>query len=217
MCPTRRTGRLWSPQEITEVKTLAAHFATKAWADIMALQGNLNYQHDYYLKQYQLTHPIIKKDFLMLDEGQDTNPAVLDIFERQGEHAQLIMVGDTYQSIYQWRGAVDAMSAFEADDDCYLTKSFRFGPAIAEEANKWLTLLGADKPLEGFDRSSRSSARSRTRVRSSVVPTPLSSLRRCTSRSVAARSTCRVAPGRSRRSLRRRSCSWRVNRRSIPS
>jgi superfamily I DNA/RNA helicase len=150
--PYSKNWALWSPEEIREVKILAAHFATIAWSDIMALQGNLNYQHDYYLKQYQLTHPVIKKDYIMLDEGQDTNPAVLDIFESQGDHAQLVMVGDTYQSIYQWRGAVDAMSSFEADDYCYLTKSFRFGPAVAEEANKWLTLLGADKPLEGFEK-----------------------------------------------------------------
>jgi superfamily I DNA/RNA helicase len=149
--PYSKNWALWTPQEITEVKTLAAHFATVAWADIMDLDGNINYQHDYYLKQFQLTYPVIKKDYIMLDEGQDTNPAVLDIFERQGEHAQLVMVGDTYQSIYQWRGAVDAMSSFEADDTCYLTKSFRFGPEVAVWANKFLTLLGADKPLEGFE------------------------------------------------------------------
>jgi superfamily I DNA/RNA helicase len=150
--PYSKNWETWTPEEIVEVKTLAAHFATVAWADIMNLHGNLNYQHDYYLKQFQLLHPVIKKDFIMLDEGQDTNPAVLDIFERQAEHAQLIMVGDKYQSIYQWRGAVDAMSTFVADDYCYLTKSFRFGPAVAEQANKWLTLLGAEQPLEGFDK-----------------------------------------------------------------
>jgi superfamily I DNA/RNA helicase len=149
--PWSKNWATWTTEEIAEVKILATHFATKAWADIMALQGNLNYQHDYYLKQYQLTYPKIKKDFLMLDEGQDTNPAVLDIFERQRDHCQLIMVGDGYQSIYQWRGAIDAMSAFIPDDYCYLTKSFRFGPPIAEWANKFLTLLGAEKPLVGFE------------------------------------------------------------------
>lgn len=150
--PYSRNWSTWPPEVITEIKTLAAHFATKAWADIMNLQGNLNYQHDYYLKQYQLSKPVIKKDYIMIDEGQDTNPATLDIFERQGEHAQLIMVGDPFQSIYQWRGAVDALSTFQADERVYLTKSFRFGEAIAAEANKWLTMLDADKPLVGFEK-----------------------------------------------------------------
>ena len=150
--PWNKNMALWEQQELAEVQALAVHFATIAWADIMALQGNLNYSHDYYLKQFQLSKPVIKKDYIMIDEGQDTNPATLDIFERQGDHAQLIMVGDTYQSIYQWRGAVDALSTFQADDTCFLTKSFRFGEAIADEANKWLTLLEADKPLEGFEK-----------------------------------------------------------------
>lgn len=150
--PYSRNWATWEQNEITEVKTLAAHFATKAWEDINNLYGSLNYQHDYYLKQFQLRKPRIEKDYIMIDEGQDTNPAVLDIFELQGEHAQLVMVGDKYQSIYQWRGAVDALSSFEADDHCYLTKSFRFGPAVAEQANKWLTMLEADKPLVGFEK-----------------------------------------------------------------
>lgn len=150
--PYSKKWSTWPPQVITEVKTLAVHFAERAWADIMNLYGNLNYQHDYYLKQFQLTKPVIKKDYIMIDEGQDTNPATLDIFERQGEHAQLIMVGDPYQSIYQWRGAIDALSEFQADERVYLTKSFRFGPAVAAEANKWLTMLDADKPLVGFEK-----------------------------------------------------------------
>jgi hypothetical protein len=150
--PYSRNWQTWSQAEITEVKTLAVHYAQIAWADISKLDGKLNYQHDYYLKQFQMRKPRIEKDYIMIDEGQDTNPAVLDIFTNQEDHAQLVMVGDSYQSIYQWRGAIDAMSAFAADERCYLTKSFRFGPAVAEQANKWLTLLGAEKPLVGFEK-----------------------------------------------------------------
>ncbi|APS68750.1 hypothetical protein AVI55_16905 (plasmid) [Piscirickettsia salmonis] len=40
--------------------------------------------HDGYLKLYQLSKPILNQyDFIMLDEAQDANPAILDIFERQ--------------------------------------------------------------------------------------------------------------------------------------
>jgi hypothetical protein len=151
--PYDRQWLTWSDQERNEVKALATHFAQIVWADIMNMQGGkLNYSHDYYLKQYQLSHPTINVDFLMIDEGQDTNPAVLDIFVNQGTHAQLIMVGDTYQQIYAWRGAIDAMDAFDSENVCYLTKSFRFGEAVANEANKWLTLLNAPHPLVGFEK-----------------------------------------------------------------
>jgi superfamily I DNA/RNA helicase len=141
----------WNDTEKQEVKALVTHFADVYWQDITALSGRLDFEHDHYLKMYQLEKPYIDVDFLMLDEGQDTNPATLDIFERQGDHAQLIMVGDRYQSIYQWRGAVDAMSEFDAPASSHLTKSFRFGEGVAGEANKWLTLLGADAPLVGFE------------------------------------------------------------------
>jgi superfamily I DNA/RNA helicase len=135
-----------------EIVDTVMSYTAKAWADIKKLDGQLRFEHDYYLKMWALTDPVIDCDFLMLDEGQDSNPITLGIFERQADFdTQLVIVGDRYQSIYGWRGALNAMSDFEADDTAYLTKSFRFGPAIAEEANKWLTLLGAEIRVEGFE------------------------------------------------------------------
>ena len=67
------------------------------------------------------------------------------------QHAQRIWVGDRCQAIYGWRGAVDAM-AHAAGQRLYLSQSFRFGPAIADEANKWLSVLAAPLRLRGFDR-----------------------------------------------------------------
>lgn len=150
--PYDKQWKVWSQTERDEVTALAVHYATKAWTDIMDFNGVLSYEHDYYLKQYQLKHPRIAVDFIMIDEGQDTNPATLDIFTSQGDHAQLVMVGDSYQQIYAWRGAVDAMDTFESVNTAYLTKSFRFGEAVAVEANKWLKLLGAELPLVGFEK-----------------------------------------------------------------
>ncbi len=61
----------------------------------------------------------------------------------------MILVGDPYQSIYGWLGAVDAMNTITTDVRCFLTQSFRFGPAIAEVANQLLARLGADMRLQG--------------------------------------------------------------------
>ncbi|WP_424533725.1 AAA family ATPase [Sphaerisporangium viridialbum] len=49
-----------------------------------------------------------------------------------------------------WRGAVDAMANFDGVR-LTLSQSFRFGPAVAEEANKWLEYLDAPLRLRGFE------------------------------------------------------------------
>ena len=125
-------------------------FARKAWEDILSTDGRLRFQHDHYLKIWALGNPKLKCDFVLLDEAQDANPVIAGIVENQ-DHAQKIMVGDRCQAIYGWRGAVDAMSNFACDHRLILSKSFRFGPAIAEQANIWLGLLDAPLRLEGFD------------------------------------------------------------------
>jgi superfamily I DNA/RNA helicase len=63
--------------------------------------------------------------------------------------AQMIYVGDKYQQIYEWRGAVNAMERIETQAATYLTMSFRFGPTIAAAASKLLALLGEKRPIKG--------------------------------------------------------------------
>lgn len=83
----------------------------------------------------------------MLDEAQDANPAILDILSHQT--VQKIYVGDQNQQIYGFRGTVNAMNSIVGD--MYpLTQSFRFGDAIANEANKILLQLRSDNLLKGY-------------------------------------------------------------------
>jgi superfamily I DNA/RNA helicase len=91
--------------------------------------------------------PIIAADFVLLDEAQDTNPVVIDVLQKQP--AQMIYVGDKYQQIYEWRGAVNAMEKIATDGSTYLTMSFRFGPQIAEVASRVLVLLNERRPIIG--------------------------------------------------------------------
>ncbi|MFB6641562.1 UvrD-helicase domain-containing protein [Streptomyces chartreusis] len=131
---------------------LAAHivpFARKAWADLQHPEdGAVRFDHDHYLKVWALTRPRIEADFLLLDEAQDTNPVVEQIFLAQRAHAQLVMVGDSAQAIYQWRGAKDVMTGFDGTQ-LTLSQSFRFGPDLAAEANRWLHLADAPIRLTG--------------------------------------------------------------------
>lgn len=137
-----------------------------AWADIVdSKAGELRFTHDHYLKIWQLgvgardfapedqarlfNSPNIPGDFILFDEAQDASPVMLDAVMQQA--AQLIVVGDSQQAIYEWRGAVDALEQVPAEATAFLTKSWRFGPRIAEVANLVLEMLDADLRLTGCD------------------------------------------------------------------
>ncbi len=93
--------------------------------------------HDGYLKLYVLSQPKLPYDTILFDEAQDANPVLLQLVQAQ-HHAQQIYVGDPFQAIYGWRGAIDAMQQIHADDDLRLTASFRFGAGIAQWATRML-------------------------------------------------------------------------------
>ncbi|MET7718148.1 UvrD-helicase domain-containing protein [Streptomyces sp. NPDC005407] len=124
-------------------------YANRAWEDVQNPQeGVVRFDHDHYLKIWALTEPRIEADFLLLDEAQDTNPVVEKIFNAQRDHTQLVMVGDSAQAIYGWRGARDVMSGFDGTQ-LALSQSFRFGSALAEEANRWLHIVDSPIRLTG--------------------------------------------------------------------
>lgn len=135
----------------TELADHIVPFARKAWTDLQNPDdGTVRFEHDHYLKIWALTQPRIDTDFLLLDEAQDTNPVVEQIFLAQRDHAQLVMVGDSAQAIYDWRGAKDVMTGFDGTQ-LALSQSFRFGPHLAAEANRWLAIADAPIRLTGTD------------------------------------------------------------------
>jgi hypothetical protein len=146
-----RLRGLDTPAEHAHLAEVILPFATQAWADLQdPEQGAVRFEHDHYLKMWALTGPKIEADFLFLDEAQDTNPVLEQVFTAQRDHAQLVMVGDSAQAIYGWRGARDVMTGYDAEQ-LTLTRSFRFGPQIAEQANRWLALADAPIRLTGTD------------------------------------------------------------------
>ncbi|MFJ2607974.1 UvrD-helicase domain-containing protein [Streptomyces sp. NPDC087425] len=146
-----RLRRLSSPGEHLQLAATVMPFARKAWTDLRNPDtGVVRFEHDHYLKMWALTQPVIEADFLFLDEAQDTNPVLEEVFAAQRSHTQLVMVGDSAQAIYGWRGARDVLNGFDATP-LTLTRSFRFGPLLAEEANRWLALADAPIRLTGTD------------------------------------------------------------------
>jgi hypothetical protein len=132
---------------LNAVTDVALSGAKHIWGRMCAPEDPLPLGHDGYLKLWALSDPVIAADYIMLDEAQDTNPVVLDLLRKQP--AQIVYVGDKYQQIYEWRGAVNAMENIVTDSSVYLTTSFRFGPAIAAAASHVLNLLGERRALRG--------------------------------------------------------------------
>jgi hypothetical protein len=141
--PDAATGRRTYTNN-NEIAERLLPYVRKAWADICRTDGSLPFRHDHYLKMWQLSQPRAAVDFILFDEAQDANPVLAAVIEAQ-THVQRVYVGDRAQAIYGFTGAVDAMSSFETDHRAYLSQSFRFGHAIAEEANGFLAQL--DTPL----------------------------------------------------------------------
>lgn len=149
--------RFTDPAELAALRRIVPPIAQRVWDhDITTPAGAVPMEHDYYLKAYALTHPRLPGDVIALDEAQDSNPCVAAMAREQAKYGtQLVMTGDTYQAIYEWRGAVDAMRDFAAEPGVQvmnLTQSFRFGPAVAAEGNKWLRILGCPTELRGFEK-----------------------------------------------------------------
>ncbi|EKC7220126.1 ATP-dependent helicase [Salmonella enterica] len=130
-------------------QTLAA--ARQVWLMMTARRGYFPVTHDTYLKLYQLSRPNLSSRYstILFDEAQDANPVTSAIVLNQS--CRVVLVGDPHQQIYRFRGADNAMNAPDLDgsDRLWLTHSFRFGPEVANVANRLLALKGETRKVTG--------------------------------------------------------------------
>jgi hypothetical protein len=122
-------------------------YVVRLWNESTDPRGRGAILPDVYLKVWAQSNPHIESDFILLDEAQDSDGVMLWVLNQQ-RHAQVVYVGDPYQQIYEWRGAVNAMAKIEAAEYA-LTESFRFGDTFAAHASRLLQLLGEPTPLRG--------------------------------------------------------------------
>jgi F-box protein, helicase, 18 len=111
-------------------------------------KGEIGITHDFYLKKYQLSKPVLNYDYILFDEGQDASGAMIDVFFNQ--NATKVIVGDTHQQIYGWRFAVNSLE--KANFQTFnLSSSFRFNQDIAHLATeilKYKKRIDRETPLE---------------------------------------------------------------------
>ncbi|SEK12446.1 3'-5' exonuclease [Paraburkholderia diazotrophica] len=122
-------------------------FVVRHWHESLDPRGRNAISPDVVLKVWSQSGPRINADLILFDEAQDSDEVMLSVLGGQ-HHAQIVYVGDPYQQIYEWRGAVNAMSTIDAPET-RLTKSFRFGPTLAGLASRILQLLGEKVPVQG--------------------------------------------------------------------
>lgn len=132
-----------------ELRKEVLPFAREIWSDLQRASGFAQFTPDHYMKLWALENPKLMADYVMVDESQDTNGVLAGII-RQQDHMQRIFVGDTNQRLFSWRGTVDLSSEFgDKAEVRKLTLSWRFGQAVADEANRWLEYLNASLRLRG--------------------------------------------------------------------
>lgn len=121
------------------------------WTDMASEHNRFPITHDGYLKILQLREIQISdpEEIWLLDEYQDTNPVLDHLIAQQA--GQKVYIGDPYQQIYSWRGAVNAMqNQIAAGAEVMpLSESFRFNHQIAGAANILMGALGERTPLRG--------------------------------------------------------------------
>jgi hypothetical protein len=129
-------GRLLGASKpvLEEVRAWAVATSNMLWQRMISHRDPIPLGHDGYLKLWALGRPRLGSQYILLDEAQDTNAVVLGVLADQA--AQIVYVGDKYQQIYEWRGAINAMEKIGGCDEVALTQSFRFGDAIADTATR---------------------------------------------------------------------------------
>lgn len=132
-----RHALLADPKASTQTRSSLVSCAQRGWQMMQDTSNrDVPMSHDGYFKLYQMTRPRIDADSILFDEAQDANPITLELVANQSSNK--VFVGDQYQTIYGFRGAVNALSSIPADERLLLSSSFRFGSGVADLATALL-------------------------------------------------------------------------------
>lgn len=135
-----------SDKELTELRNLCSdsfYYSQAKIAGIVekfikrVLDRKAPVDYNLSLKLFQLAKAKLSFDIVYVDEAQDVNPCMIDIILNQD--AIIILAGDSNQAINGWNGAINALDRFNFPKK-RLSKSFRFGPSIANMAKEALKL-----------------------------------------------------------------------------
>lgn len=140
--------------DLMEFRRAVTPYARKLWGYMIDRESPAPIGHNGYMKLWAISNPKISGfDYAIFDEAQDASDLMIEVMNRQD--FPVFWFGDRWQQIYAWRGAVNAMQKISVEHECRLTRSFRFGPELAEKANIILRYLGEEVPLIGAGPATR--------------------------------------------------------------
>lgn len=103
--------------------------------------GKIDAIHDFYLKMFYLNKRVstnLDYDLILIDEAQDISDVMIAIVENQ--KCRKIYVGDSFQQIYSFRYATNALNKIDLPS-YNLSKSFRFSNSYAKFLQSYLNSL----------------------------------------------------------------------------
>ena len=171
-----------------EQQTRLTNLTRAYWLNLIDTSTKLNITHDVYLKLFHLrkhkitdffdkaTKRTVDIQVLCIDEAQDTNLVSKAIFDYSD--LKKVIVGDSMQQLYAWRGAGDMMDKYPHFETRKLSASFRFNNYIADLSNVVLARAKSGMRLEGY--STKTEIKTTAilcRTNSTVLNTILTALR----------------------------------------
>lgn len=136
------------PANLQAARIYLASLANKLWEQCIKSNSKLRFTMNHAFKLVAMGDANLGYDAVLIDEAQDSNDATMR-FLRNQKGAQGVLIGDPAQALYGWRGASDQIMHFPGDR-LYLTQSFRFGEAVAEEAMKHLPHTETGVTIQGL-------------------------------------------------------------------
>lgn len=130
--------------------------AQQLWKCQIDASSDVPISHSTYLKLASLDPEPFSTDVVFFDEAQDASAPMLAMVEAHvARGGRLVMVGDKFQHIYAWAGALNAIDSFAnkyPGDSLVLPlcQSYRFGSDIADGGNLFLSAMGSDYRLVGL-------------------------------------------------------------------
>ncbi len=144
MCDKNRDK--YTPKVLDKLAPRIVKLANQVWNTCSATL-DFPVLHDHYLKQFSML-PLVELqrfDYVFFDEAQDANPVMLVILKKM-EGVQKVIVGDSYQQIYEFTGAINSLDTFKDFKTFFLSQSFRWGEEIGEFATHLLSPLRKEDP-----------------------------------------------------------------------
>ncbi len=135
------------PVVIDAARKYLARLSWAVWLRSIQPDSNLRFTMNQAFKLVVESGKDYGYEVVLLDEAQDGNNATHKFIQNQ-KGAQVIFCGDPAQALYEWRGASDQLLRHKGKK-LFLTQSFRFGNAVAEEAMKHLPHTGTGVTIKG--------------------------------------------------------------------